>query len=348
MAALPCKNPQCKSRGTPHPNCRCYPNMMAEGGEVNAVCSGQHMEECQHYLASPATDDDDFTAACAHLGAQGLFEHPDIDKHIRAIRRGTSSIKSLISGVLDGKDSPSPDDLEARRDKVHKYLEDGGITQDIKEALYQQQEPQKFAAGGQVTPGKNRSSLLHDKNIAMHYPVQNVMLNATKGRVSNYLNTLRPNATSLKLPFDDDEDNTEKTRKYHRAIDVANHPLGVLGDIGKGTIEPEQVGHLNNLYPELSERLKRNMTEKITEAQLEGKKPSYKVRQGLSLFMGAPLSSELTPQLIQAAQLTFVGKQQQPDQHQPPPKGKKAALSKSDEAFLTGDQALTKRAQAQR
>lgn len=349
MAALPCKNPACKSRGQPHPNCKCYPNMMAEGGEVKATCSGPHMPDCQHYLEEAPNDEDDVTSVMAHLGAHGLINHNNIDKHLRSIRRGSAMIKAAISGVLNGETSKTPDDMETRRKKVDYYLESGGITQDVKEALYQQQAPENFAGGGLVSKERKPGpTLLDDASIGTHYPVQNITLNATKARVSNYLNSLRPSAHSLKLPFDDDEDTTDKKRKYHHAIDIANHPLGLLNGITDGTIEPEEISHLKALYPELATRLQKGLTEKITEAQLEKKKPAYKLRQGLSLFMGTPLSSELTPNLIQVAQLTFAGKSQQQAHHQQPQAGKKNALSKSDEAFLTGDQAVTRRSQAQR
>lgn len=46
---LPCLNPQCKSHGQPHPNCRCYG--FSEGGEVGHFCSEgrSHKEDCEYY-----------------------------------------------------------------------------------------------------------------------------------------------------------------------------------------------------------------------------------------------------------------------------------------------------------
>lgn len=50
-AGLPCLNPNCKSQGRPHPNCRCYANM-AEGGEISKLryCAHgkPHMEDCEY------------------------------------------------------------------------------------------------------------------------------------------------------------------------------------------------------------------------------------------------------------------------------------------------------------
>lgn len=46
----PCLNPNCKSHGKPHPNCRCY-GAMAEGGTPEPICkmNGQHQKGCQYY-----------------------------------------------------------------------------------------------------------------------------------------------------------------------------------------------------------------------------------------------------------------------------------------------------------
>lgn len=54
-AGLPCKNPNCKSQGKSHPNCRCYSSSshFAEGGEVDVkhVCEmeGKHYPDCEYY-----------------------------------------------------------------------------------------------------------------------------------------------------------------------------------------------------------------------------------------------------------------------------------------------------------
>jgi hypothetical protein len=48
-AGLPCLNPNCKSHGKPHPNCRCYG--YAEGGEVRHFCSYKkpHQPNCEYH-----------------------------------------------------------------------------------------------------------------------------------------------------------------------------------------------------------------------------------------------------------------------------------------------------------
>lgn len=55
----PCLNPQCKSHGMPHPNCRCYGGY-AEGGDVT-FCKGPHKPDCQYYADGGAAGPDNTT-----------------------------------------------------------------------------------------------------------------------------------------------------------------------------------------------------------------------------------------------------------------------------------------------
>lgn len=50
MAQGPCLNPNCKSNGRPHPNCRCYAGM-AEGGQVGHFCEQKqpHGPSCEYF-----------------------------------------------------------------------------------------------------------------------------------------------------------------------------------------------------------------------------------------------------------------------------------------------------------
>jgi hypothetical protein len=130
---------------------------------------------------------------------------------------------------------------------------------------------------------------------------------------------------------------------------MAAHPMAILDKIQKGTIEPEHIRHLEAMYPELADHLQKKVTEKILKAQLKGEKPKHSVRQGLSMFLGAPLSSEMSPQNIMAAQATFRSSAQGPGGSGPtkPPTPKAGALSKFAQGYLTADEAAAGRQQKQ-
>jgi hypothetical protein len=267
-----------------------------------------------------------------------------------------SGVESLFkSGAASGVDySASAKD----REKLKNYVESGQQNKDLEaQANQQKASPVKkaphFAQGGMVEkqaampPTKPATPILQNTDaISKHFPEQAMLLNAAKGRINNYLNSVRPTDNPQKLPFDDKMEDKEKSRSYDRALDIANKPLSVIDHIKKGTLTPEHVKHLNSMYPEVTQALQKKMTEKITNAQMDDEKPSYKVRQGMSLFLGAPLDSTMTPLNIQAAQSVFAMQaQQQAAQGAAPMKNKKntSTLSKTSKQYETADQARQSR-----
>ncbi len=237
---------------------------------------------------------------------------------------------------------------------LEEWIDGGGHTQDIQQHLYDQAAPQAvpaFAKGGEVTAPAQEDA------VAMHFPDQNILMQAAKARASNYLNSLRPAQHAPKLAFDEAPDTREQKKTYKRALDIAAQPMMVLDKIKKGTIDAEDIKHLNSMFPEATGYLQKKITEKISRDQLSGKKPNYRVRQGLSMLMGTALSGELTPQNIAAAQAVFANKQgaqagegQPPSQQSgqgggKPPSQSSTSLTHSSRSFLTDDQALMKRQQ---
>lgn len=360
MSYEPCLNPNCKSYGKPHPNCRCH-GSFASGGKVEHFCSKAqlHQKDCKYFAeggeVSPFTipqHDDPEMSVVSYLGHGGLHgllqmgskaSDQSIEKYNRAIKHGSKNLSTRINDLF--KDSPSEkvDHTESKK-LINDWIEKGGVNHDLQQEIYKQQEPQNFAEGGHV---KQTQSLLHDSQIASAYPAQNMMLQTAKGRTSNYLGSLKPQKNTPKLAFDHEPDTRQQEKSYQSALHMAADPFHVLSKVQNGTIQPEDIKHLQNLYPEVNSVLQKKLTEKITEAQMKKEKPSYKVRQGLSLLMGVPLSAEMTPQNIQAAQATFqMGK---PQQQEAPTKGKKntSTLTKADDAYLTSPQARVAREQKQ-
>jgi hypothetical protein len=102
------------------------------------------------------------------------------------------------------------------------------------------------------------------------------------------------------------------------------------------------------MYPELLQTMQKKITDKIISSQLKGEKPHYGVRQGLSMLMATPLSGDLYPQNMQAIQATFRPPMPVPQAGQATkPKKNTSKLTKSDQSFLTSNQALASRQQKQ-
>ncbi len=262
------------------------------------------------------------------------------------VAAGDAAASKAVSSLFDRAIPMAAAQGEAGKGarKLEKWIDDGGANQEVQQEIYQQNAaPQGFAEGGPVTQVPKTGGIPHNPGLALHYPEQNMLLAMARGRISNYLTSLKPPENVPRAAFDAAPDMREKNRTYKRALDIAAKPLSIMDEIKKGTLEPDHVKHFNALHPELNGLLQKKLTESIVKAQLTGKKPSYAVRQSLSMFMGTALSAEMQPQNIQAAQRVFAkggGEDQQAQkQKAAPKKSSTSSLTKSDDAFLTSNQA---------
>jgi hypothetical protein len=271
--------------------------------------------------------------------ARGII---DALNHFERYENGAKAVDKAVEGLFTGGARVGTEAIKDHK-KLEDWLENGGIDNDVQDAVYESQAaPQGFAEGGEVAPAAPRQ----ENGVAIHFPEQNVVMQAAKARAAGYLNSLRPSKHAPRLAFDDAPDDRQQKKTYKRALAVANQPLRVLDEIKRGTIEPDDIKHLTQMFPEVVGLLQKKLTERVSEAQLTGKRPSSRVRQGLSMLMGTALSSEFTPQSIQAAQAVFAQKSQ--SQSTPPPsKGDRSKLSHSDRSYLTDDQARMQRQQRQ-
>ncbi len=275
----------------------------------------------------------------------------DALNHAAKMTKGFNMVGKVVDSLLRPGIAAEVGDYgsEKNRENLDEHIENGGYDQNVQKQIYDQNssEPQNYAKGGHV---QKVDSVMagHEEGLAQHYPEQNILLNAAKGRISNYLSSIRPQENTPKLAFDDAPDLTQQKKSYNKALDLANAPLGIMREIKEGTLEPDQVKHFKALHPEMDGLLQRKITERLVKAQTDGEKPAYKIRQALSMYLGTDLSSEMSPASIQAAQSTFAVAAQQ-RQPQPATKSKKStsSLSKSDQSFLSGPQALEKRSQRQ-
>lgn len=257
-------------------------------------------------------------------------------KYASDVNKGAQAIANNVDSLFNAGGQQNVNayfDSEKDREKLRKFVEDGGTdTQIQNEAQGEgiEPEPQALAEGGHVEAKPSKGGM------ETHLPAQNMMMNTAKGRVYNYLNSIRP-MTKPKLAFDTEHKDPVKEHAYNRALDIANKPLSVINHIHDGTITPTHVKHLVQMYPELHSHLSKKITSKIVDQNMEGKKPSYKIRQGLSLLMGTALDSSFTPQAILAAQ---------PKPTQPPAQGQMkggkattSAMIKQTSSFQTPNQA---------
>lgn len=222
---------------------------------------------------------------------------------------------------------------DSARNHIKDFIENGQVDQQMQNSMSEQ--PQGFAKGGKVSSPND--------GFAKVFPEQNTLLNAAKGRISTYLNGIRPLSNQPKLAFDKPNPQAEKKRSYEKAIDFAANPLSILDKINTGDLTPEHMQHFKGLYPDIHKYLSQEMTKKITKAQLKDEVPPYKKRQAMSLFLGTDLDSTLAPQSIMTIQALYAAKSMQ--QAPVPQKPKKEMSSKAPNSYLTDEQARIQRGQ---
>lgn len=246
-------------------------------------------------------------------------------------------------------------DISKAKETLKKYIENGGIYQNIQEQQIQdnqQPEEQEFAEGGLVTQKKTPlqkgdvQPLLDDNPVQRYFPSQDMILQGAKVRVSNYLTSIQPNKNAPRLPFDRKPDQKQKEKNFDNALTIAVNPLSVLEKIQSGRLTKNDMAHFNSMYPEMKTHLQKQITKRIVDAQMKGEKPNRQVKQSLSFFMGAPLESTMKQPMLAAAQATFA--KNKPDENKPEQPVKKkgtSVLGKAPEQYKTASDAGVARTQ---
>lgn len=256
------------------------------------------------------------------------------------ISKGVNALEPLIENAFRaGITQIIPAMTESKKDKIKEDVEQGGVNQQILNQMNYENTVPQFASGGEVPVAGAPN------HFAKVFPEANVLINTAKGRVYNYLNSIRPLENTPKFPFDSATPQKSQKRSYNKALELAGNPLSIMNGINNGSLTHEDMAHFTNLWPEVHDLISKKLQERIVKAQLKKEKPDYKKRQAMSLFIGAPLDSTLTPQSIAAVQGLYAMKQV--PQQAPPTKGKKgtAPLSKAPNSYLTDSQSREQRQQ---
>lgn len=274
-------------------------------------------------------------------------------EHAGNVEKGNSAMEAGINSIFTGSKIAGQQFVNDNPDKIKKikeFIEKGGVTEQIQNSLNEQnkqkQNVQGFAHGGEVKPQNNTPSTMASNKLSEVYPDHSMMMETAKGRVYNYLNSIRPQSNPMKLPFDEDHVSDAQKKTYDTALNIAHKPLSILPEIQKGTVTAEHVKHMTQMWPEVHAELAKKMTERLSHAQMNGEKPPYHVRQGLSLFLGAPLDSTMTPASMQAVQAVFMNKKiAAQNTAQPVTKNKKntSKLGETNNLYQTSTQAAEAR-----
>lgn len=192
----------------------------------------------------------------------------------------------------------------------------------------------KLIAQKQDNPSEQLQTAANS-DLGHYHPNHQAALTQTTTTAVQYLQSIKPKSFQAS-PLDKKIPPSQaEMARYTRALEIAQAPEFVMQHIKEGTLQNTDIQDLNSMYPALYKQ----MTQKLTNAMIshtanDGTIP-YKTRVSISLFLGQPLDSSMTPASIQAAQ----PQPQMPPQQSGQPKGKPAQLKgKSVEKYQTPGQ----------
>lgn len=177
------------------------------------------------------------------------------------------------------------------------------------------------------------------KGDAGHYmPDHQQSLASSTVRNLEYLKGIKPQPVQLS-PLDEPiKPSPEATARYNRALDIANQPAVVLQHVKDGTVQVSDLQDLKALYPALYPKISQQLSNAMINRSAEDNQIPYKTRMGISLFLGQPIDSTMTPQSIMAAQPK--PKPQNQNQQSPEKKQKHStsSLNKVSKSYQTPGQ----------
>lgn len=222
-----------------------------------------------------------------------------------------SSIQSVFKGAAQSAGSQIPSQLD--REKLDKQITK---YRDNPQALIEHNE---------------------ENQVGHYLPAHQQSLVTTSTGALQYLGALQPKPVQpspLDAPIPPTP--TQKAR-YDRALNIAQSPNSIMTHIKNGTLQASDVNDIKTMYPALYTAQTQKITEQIANMNGAEANIPYKTKIALSLFLGQPLDTSMTPTSIIAAQ-----PQPKPQQQAPggtPKKGASSKLGKDNKAFMTADQA---------
>lgn len=125
------------------------------------------------------------------------------------------------------------------------------------------------------------------------------------------------NAATLQPTLDEFEPLPDELSKFKRVVAAAMKPESILSDLRQGTLTPESVDTVAQVYPGFMEKLKSSIAAKL--AAREEKIP-YNLRYQLSVLFGLPTDPTFEEDFVKRSQLAWAPQGPGPDARGSPPK----------------------------
>lgn len=415
---LPCRNPNCKSHGRPHPNCQCYGgggegDYLAHGGSVCATNS-PHQLGCVYYADGGSVDDTATTKghAAHHHGLLNMLTRvghsklADPEKHTRLLDdtkqhlsrlqdpvdsqyepKKTTGVK-LANSLAEGDTAGAADVMQghplvAGMGKTHlapilhrmagpmmsqeanpesfrnsvEYLGSAvkghqKLKAQASDLLGKQLEADRIKPDKDEREAlkshidmlsKNPEKLLDVGGSLGHYlPEQSAQLTTMAGAATQYLNSLKPKPLQLAAMDSPVPPDRASMADYNRQVDIAQQPALILQHVKDGTLIPQDLKTVQTIFPGLYKSMVQEAGEALIAAKTDKREVPYKQKIGLSMLLGQPMDSTLSPMSMQAI-MHSQGAQQAQQQAKSPKKATDVELKQIDKADSMAETPLDSR-----
>lgn len=186
---------------------------------------------------------------------------------------------------------------------------------------------------------KDNNKLMQAQNghVGHYLPEHQAALTESSMRSLQYLRNLKPQ-DQTNAPLDKAITPTpQQEARYQRALTIAQQPGVVLQHIKDGTLQTTDLQDLNAMYPSMYQAMSQKLTNDMLSAKNKDIPIPYKTRVSMSLFLGQPLDTSMSPQSIMAAQPAPQPPQQPQGQPMKGRKGK-SAIDKVASSYKTPSQ----------
>lgn len=176
---------------------------------------------------------------------------------------------------------------------------------------------------------------IENGSVGHYMPDHQLAMTTVTKQAIQYLKSIKPQPVQLS-PLDKPLPPSEIAEsRYRRALTIAENPLIITQHIKNGTLQPSDITDLKQIYPAMYPKIATKITSAMVQTH-HGEEPiPYHTRMSLSLFLGQPLDSSMTPSSIMAAQP--IPKAPPPQQGQAT-KGSTSKLGKSNNSYKTAEQ----------
>lgn len=116
------------------------------------------------------------------------------------------------------------------------------------------------------------------------------------------INAARPNL-AIANPLDRERTpNRVEQAHYDRTVQLVQNPLNILPRIKDGSISPADLKTHVTVYPDMHKLISQKIQEKLIEAKIAGEHIPSPTRIGMSMYLGRPLDSTMSPGAIASNQ----------------------------------------------